>query len=112
MNTLVNTERPVIQTTAASSAPAGRRAADRLLAQLDQVAENSDYFLKKTFGRIESGGQAHTLPRYVFLGPKGGGDIIRIGIFATIHGDEPEGALALTRLASALEQNPELAKGY
>lgn len=112
MNTLVNTEKPVAQTAAASSAHAGRRAADRLLAQLDQVAENSDYFLKKPFGRIESGGQTHTLPRYVFLGPKGGGDIIRIGIFATIHGDEPEGALALTRLAAALEQNPELAKGY
>jgi protein MpaA len=112
MNTLANTAGPVIQTAATPPVPAGRRAADRLLAQLDQVAENSEYFLKKPFGRIESGGQTHTLPRYVFLGPKGGGDIIRIGIFATIHGDEPEGALALTRLAAALEQNPELAKGY
>jgi predicted deacylase len=52
------------------------------------------------------------LPRYVFLGPKGGGDTIRIGIFATIHGDEPEGALALARFITALEKNPELAKGY
>jgi protein MpaA len=112
MHTLVNTERPVIKATTATPAPAGRRAADRLLAQLDQVAENSEYFLKKPFGRIESNGQTHTMPRYVFLGPKGGGDIIRIGLFATIHGDEPEGALALTRLATALEQNPELAKGY
>jgi protein MpaA len=112
MNTLANTERPVIKTATATPAPPGRRAADRLLAQLDQVAENSEYFLKKPFGHIESNGQTHTLPRYVFLGPKGGGDIIRIGLFATIHGDEPEGALALTRLAAALEQYPELAKGY
>lgn len=89
-----------------------RRAADRLLAQLDQIAENSAYFLKKPFGSFESGGQTHTIPRYIFLGPKGGGDIIRIGIFATIHGDEPEGALALTRLAAELERNPEIAKGY
>ncbi len=112
MNTLVNTERPVQKPAPAPQAPTGRRAADRLLAQLDQVAENSAYFLKKPFGQFESMGQEHTLPRYVFLGPRGGGETIRIGIFATIHGDEPEGALALMRLAAALEQNPELAKGY
>jgi len=101
----------VVIPTAANPVPA-RRAVDRLLAQLDQIAENSEYLFKKPFGRFESNGQAHALPRYVFLGPKGGGDMIRIGIFATIHGDEPEGALALTRLAAVLEKNPELAKGY
>ena len=55
---------------------------------------------------------AAILPRYVYLGPKGGGDVIRIGIFATIHGDEPEGALALTRFVSELERNPDVAQGY
>lgn len=89
-----------------------KRPLDRLLAPLDQIAENSEHLLRKPFGRFESGGRAYTLPRYVFLGPKGGGDTIRIGIFATIHGDEPEGALALTRFAAALEKNPEPAKGY
>src|SRR5207244_3454269 len=29
------------------------------------------------------------LPAYLFLGPRGGGDPIRIGLFAGIHGDEP-----------------------
>src|SRR5271165_1549432 len=87
-----------------------RRAVDRLLAQLDQLAENSEYLLKKPFGQFESGGVTHTLPRYVFMGPQGGGDTIRLGIFATIHGDEPEGALGLTRLAGALAQTPDLAK--
>jgi predicted deacylase len=108
----VNTEQPVDKPAAAPQSPNGRRTGDRLLAQLDQVAENSSYFLRKPFGSFESKGQTHTLPRYIFLGPRGGGDTIRIGIFATIHGDEPEGALALTRLAAALEQNPDLAKGY
>jgi murein peptide amidase A len=112
MSTLLNSERTAANDAVITRPFQPRRAADRLLAQLDQVAENSVYFLKKPFGRFESNGQSHTLPRYVFLGPRGGGDIIRIGIFATIHGDEPEGALALTRFASALEQNPELAKGY
>ena len=91
---------------------AERRAVDRLLSQMDQVAENSEYLFKKPFGEFTSGGRTHYLPRYVFLGPKGGGDMIRLGIFATIHGNEPEGALALTRFVSALEKNPELAKGY
>jgi murein peptide amidase A len=89
-----------------------RRAVDRLLTQLDQLAENSDHLLRRPCGNFVSDGRGYNLPRYVFLGPQGGGDIIRIGIFATIHGDEPEGALALTRLAAALEEKPELAKGY
>src|SRR5581483_4534520 len=89
-----------------------RRATDRLLAQLDQLADQSDHLIKKPFGQFESNGQKYVMPRYIFLGPKGGGDTIRIGIFAAIHGDEPEGALALTRFAAALEKNPEFAKGY
>ncbi len=89
-----------------------RRAVDRLVAQLDQLADNSDHLFKKPFGQIDSNGQSHQLPRYLYLGPTGGGDVIRIGIFATIHGDEPEGALAITRLVAALEKNPEMAKGY
>jgi protein MpaA len=89
-----------------------KRPLDRLLAQLDQLAENSDHLFKKSFGQFESNGRSYSMPRYLFLGPKGGGEIIRIGIFATIHGDEPEGALALTRFVAALEKNPELAKGY
>ncbi len=89
-----------------------RRPLDRLLSQFDQIAENSQYLLKRPFGNFASHGQNYQLPRYLFLGPQGGGDIVRLGIFATIHGDEPEGALALTRLVAALEKNPELAKGY
>jgi hypothetical protein len=89
-----------------------RRTIERLLSPLDAIAESSHHFLSKSFGRFESAGQSYTLPRYVYLGPKGGGDIIRIGIFATLHGDEPEGALALTRFVTLLERTPELAKGY
>jgi hypothetical protein len=89
-----------------------RRAVERLLSPLDAVAENSRHFLSKSFGQFESAGLTYTLPRYVYLGPKGGGDIIRIGIFATIHGDEPEGALALARFVTLLEKDPEPAKGY
>jgi hypothetical protein len=89
-----------------------RRSMERLLASLDQMADGSPNFISRTSAQFERGGQTHRLPRYVYLGPKGGGGTVRIGIFATIHGDEPEGALALTRFAAELEKHPEIAKGY
>ena len=89
-----------------------RRAVERLLAPIDQIAEASSHLWSKSLGQFESSGQTYSLPRYIFLGPKGGGDPIRIGIFATIHGDEPEGALGLFRLLTLLEKEPALAKGY
>jgi murein peptide amidase A len=89
-----------------------KRSVPRLLAPLDELARRSDHFLSKSIGQFESGGHRYSLPRYVYFGPRGGGDTIRIGIFATIHGDEPEGALALTSFVEALERNPDLAKGY
>ena len=35
----------------------------------------------------------------------------RIGIFATLHGDEPEGVLALGKFLQTLEERPEIAEG-
>src|SRR5213593_693287 len=85
------------------------RSVERLLSPLDEIAEQSRHFLSKSFGCFESSGHRYSLPRYIYLGPKGGGDTLRLGIFAGVHGDEPEGALALTRFVTALEQNRELA---
>ena len=96
----------------ASQSPLERRVVQRLLSPLDQFAERSAQFISRSLGRFQSAGRTYSLPRYVYLGPKGGGEVIRIGIFATIHGDEPEGALALTRFVGELEKNPEVAKGY
>ncbi len=50
--------------------------------------------------------------RFIFEGPHGGGDPIRIGLFAGIHGDERAGAEALLSLAQALVGNPTIAEGY
>jgi protein MpaA len=91
---------------------ADKRASEKLLSPFDEIALNSNYLISKPLHDFDFNGQRYNLPRYVFLGPKGGGDTIRIGIFATIHGDEPEGALGLVRFITALEKNPELAKGY
>lgn len=88
-----------------------RRPLERLLAPLDQLALGSSHFFKKPLHPTTEH-EHGLLPRYFFLGPRSGGDYLRLGIFATIHGDEPEGALAIVRFLSFLEKNPELAQGY
>jgi hypothetical protein len=46
------------------------------------------------------------------MGPTGGGDTIRLGIFASLQGDDPEGAEALVALLQELEFNPQAARGF
>jgi hypothetical protein len=85
---------------------------ERLLAALEALGETSPRIISKSFGHFENGGSIYSLPRFIYLGAKGGGDTIRIGILATIQGNEPEGALALARFVEVLEGNPEISKGY
>lgn len=91
-----------------------RRSVERLLAPLEAAAEKSPRFISKSLGHFENDGHDYSVPRYVRLGAKGGGDTIRIGIFATLRGNEPEGALALARFVDFLDNNPamEISKGY
>jgi predicted deacylase len=83
-----------------------------LVTGLDTLAQSSDYLFSKPVGPFERNGNNYSLPRYIFLGPRGGGDLIRIGIFAAIHGDEPQGALSLAQFAATLENRPDIAEGY
>jgi hypothetical protein len=92
--------------------PARRRSIADLLAPLDQIAAQSPNLVANHEARFESGGETYTLPRYLFVGPKGGDTPIRIGIFAGIHGDEPEGVRAAVQFIKLLEAKPELAAGY
>jgi murein peptide amidase A len=78
--------------------------ATALAAELDAIALRSDFLVSKP---LESG-----LSHFVFEGPHGGGDPIRIGIFAGIHGDEVAGAESLIYLAEALVRDPNIARGY
>ncbi|MGZ5544636.1 MAG: hypothetical protein ACXWIU_08160 [Limisphaerales bacterium] len=61
---------------------------------------------------FKHGADTYELPRYVFLGPRGGSELIRIGIFAAIHGDEPEGANGIVEFVRLLSKSPEHARGY
>lgn len=54
----------------------------------------------------------YSIPRHIISGTHAGEDPIRVGIFAGIHGDEPEGIHALRQFTQLLTQQPELASGY
>jgi hypothetical protein len=92
--------------------PARRRSIADLLAPLDSIAAYSPNLVANHEARFEAGGETYTMSRYLFVGPKGGDTPIRIGIFAGVHGDEPEGVRAAIQFIKLLEAKPELAAGY
>src|SRR6266446_1187279 len=90
----------------------GTRSLGGLLAPFEEIAANSPNLVANPGARFEVAGEAYELPRYVFIGPGGGDAPIRIGIFAGIHGDEPEGSRAIVQFVKLLEAKPELVTGY
>jgi protein MpaA len=89
-----------------------RRSLAELLAPLDQIAASSANLVVNHDAHFEIDGENYVLPRYLFVGPKGGDVPIRLGIFAGVHGDEPEGCHAIVQFIKLLEARPELATGY
>ncbi len=86
---------------------------DLLLAPLVEQASRAGSPLRSSpVGRFQHGGCCYRLPRFVFRGPPGGGATIRLGLFAAVHGDEPEGAVALRDFLLQLVAEPALAQGY
>ncbi|MEI7731732.1 MAG: succinylglutamate desuccinylase/aspartoacylase family protein [Verrucomicrobiota bacterium] len=89
-----------------------RRSLENILAPLEQLAVHSVNLIAEQGTKFESAGQTYELPRYRFIGPRGGGDPIRIGLFAGIHGDETEGIHALIQFIKLIDAKPELATDY
>ena len=88
------------------------RSVDEALAPLNQLAQSSPNLLAKPLGRMVLDDEPRALPRYLFVGPKGGDEPLRLAIFAGLHGNEAEGVFGLLRFIKALETAPELARGY
>jgi murein peptide amidase A len=86
--------------------------AQRVLAPLLNLAENSDWLIAGSIGEFETGQNLFQIPRFIFMGPTGGGDTVRLGIFAAIRGDEPQGTEAIVAFLQELENYPELTTGY
>lgn len=83
-----------------------------ILDPLDRITAGCTRILSTGHGQFESEGRGYQLPRYLYIGRPGGGEMMRVGIFAAIHGDEPEGALALAKFLELLAANPEVGEGY
>jgi len=112
MRNTLTVERPAAVSEAGSLRSPPRRSIADLLAPLDQIATKSPNIVVNHDARFELDGESYILPRYLFIGPKSGDAPIRIGIFAAIHGDEPEGAYAAVRFLRFLENYADLAAGY
>jgi len=106
--------RPTVSSTEAKSpAVTGtRRSVAELLEPLERLARRSPNLILPSGSQFDRDAKPLELPRYVFVGPKGGDEPVCIGLFAAIHGDEPAGAQALVTFLSLLDQRPELATGY
>ncbi len=63
-------------------------------------------------GQWPSGTAAYAMEQFLFVGPRSGGDYLRVGIFAGIHGDETAGVLAAVRFLEEVACEPAIAHGY
>ena len=107
---MIITESPVQRAPQLTGKP--RRSIADLLAPLEKLAANSPNLVANHDATFRVDGETYVLPRYLFVGPRGGDTPIRLGIFAGIHGDEPEGVHALVQFIKLLETKPEIAAGY
>jgi hypothetical protein len=79
---------------------------------LAPLHRSRDPWLKTTLGSWAVGLDEYVLEQFLFVGPRGGGDYCRVGIFAGMHGDETAGIEASVRFLQELARTPELARGY
>jgi hypothetical protein len=86
---------------------------ETLLSPLRELARTTEFVRECRYGSFQLGADRYSLPSFVFTGPGAGRTgPIRLGLFATLHGDEPEGAFSLNRFYTELAQRPALATGY
>jgi murein peptide amidase A len=85
----------------------GLRNLDRLIAPLLSLPNVT----AAPVGHIPGDGEPLPLWRFTVLGPNSS-DPIRIGVFGSIHGDEPAGALAAASLLRRLASDPGIAGNF
>ncbi len=91
-----------------------RRSIKQLLLPLFlQVGTTAQSLRADSAGFWHVGDQSYWLPRLVFRGGNETGEpVIRLAIFAGLHGDEPAGVHALVDLLRELEANPFVGRAY
>jgi hypothetical protein len=93
-------------------ASAAHRSVVEVLAPVERMALASPNLLSSITPDPANRNGPSPMPSYIFVGPAGGGEPLRVGLFAGIHGDEPEGTFALVQFLHLLDSQPELATGY
>ncbi|MFT3831480.1 MAG: DUF2817 domain-containing protein [Opitutaceae bacterium] len=76
------------------------------------LAARRPELLAVSLGEIGDHDSGGPLMRYTWHGPRGGGDRLKLGLFAGIHGDEPAGGWALLDFAASLLAEPTLGEGF
>jgi hypothetical protein len=84
----------------------------QLLAPLDAIVARSRTLRVHRHAVFQSEGREYAIPCYQFTGPDSGADATAIGLFAGVHGDEPEGIEAMVRFLGELATAPALGRGY
>jgi len=84
----------------------------KTLLPLFLLAGESDTLRAESLGFWRVGEDRFWLPRFTFRRTRLKKSRIKVGIFATIHGDEPAGLHGLIDFLEALVKNPELGKDY
>ena len=82
-----------------------------LLPLLLEVAA-SPYLIADSVGMWRIGKERFWMPRFIFQRTQVAKHRLRVGIFAGIHGDEPEAVLGLVDLVRGLNARPEVARDY
>ena len=82
-----------------------------LLPLLFEVAA-SPYLIADSIGKWHIGEERFWMPRFIFQRTQRMKRRIKVGLFAGIHGDEPEAVLGLVDLVRALNARPEVGRDY
>lgn len=94
-----------------SRIPISKRSVKNLVSPLYRLTDEVSPLVASAIN-FHSNEGSFSIPRFVFHGPHTDIEPLKIGIFAGIHGDEPEGSAALVEFLEELVRDSNLARGY
>ncbi len=95
----------------ATGGASGHRCCEKMLRPFWEAVETG-VLESGSLGGFLAGDGGYEIHRFTLRGEADGNETVRLGLFATIHGDEPQGAGALLELARLSRREPGLFRGY
>jgi protein MpaA len=65
------------------------RSVEETIAPLVSIVETSVSLISKPLPAFRCNGIEYSIPRFLFVGPKGGTEPFRVALFGAVHGNEP-----------------------